>query len=220
MEGLIIVSGRAGTGKQGMSDFNSLHQQCGRQYKSLPTPGSPLFSGKRRIAVPFLLEVRHGCSYWTDIANKMRTTGICITFGPKHLILAGQLTRPPSFFVTTFNTWKQVFIWRCHKIKQPEMMSQQYWGHLLWWATWSCSRCCFSKNFSCGQMRSGDCLLSEHDLPYPDQYWQTPYWTGILSIGAQTGIQRSTCSHAQLHFPPPIQQSPGLFVPWALSYHI
>lgn len=50
--------------------------------------------------------------------------GICVTLGPKRLIIAGQLTSSSSLLVITCKPWKQVLIWRCHKTKQPGMRSQ------------------------------------------------------------------------------------------------
>lgn len=129
MEWLVLVSGRAGTHKQVMSHLKFITlrlyaRQCSRQYKWSPTSGSFLLLKKQKIVLPCPLEVRHVCPYWPDMANKMRTTGICVILGQKYLNLAGKLTSSPYFLVTTFNMWKQVLIQRCHKIKQPGMMSQ------------------------------------------------------------------------------------------------
>lgn len=98
----------------------------------------------------------------------MRTIRICVILEAKHLILAGLLTSSPSSLVMTSNTGKQALIWRCHKTKQPGMMSQHVED--------TCSGeppgpapYCFSKNFYCGQTRRvWDCLSPQHKLAYPD----------------------------------------------------
>lgn len=174
MERLVLVSGRAGL-KQGVSDLKFITprpfaRQCGRQYKWSPTSGSLLRPGKQRTVFPCPLEVGHSCPYWPDMANKMKTTGICVSFGPKLLILGGQLTSSPSFLVTTSSTWKQDWYGGATRSRSLE-----------WWAdTWRTfvlvSHLVVQQtlleqelNFYCGQTRRfGDYLLPQDNLTYPD----------------------------------------------------